>query len=222
MADSELKHVIEAALLAAGEPLSIDRLRGLYPEGREPDRQVVREALAELDNDYSERGIEIKEVASGFRIQVRQAMSPWVSLLWEERPSRYSRALLETLAIIAYRQPITRSEIEEVRGVSVSTTIMRTLQERGWVRVVGHRDVPGRPAMLATTRSFLDYFNLKSLDELPSLMAVRNLDEHPELDLKFPEETAEAGGVAGGESQAREDETGDAVSAPDADDRPQS
>lgn len=188
MAETDLKHVIEAALLAAGEPLSVERIRNLYPEGAEPDKQTVRAALEALAWDYRERGIEVKEVASGFRIQVRESLAPWVSRLWEERPPKYSRALLETLAIIAYRQPITRGEIEEVRGVSVSSQIMRTLQERGWVRVVGHRDVPGRPAILATTRQFLDYFNLKSLDQLPSLMAVRNLDEHPELDLRFPEE----------------------------------
>ncbi|MBA1148925.1 SMC-Scp complex subunit ScpB [Ectothiorhodospiraceae bacterium WFHF3C12] len=188
MAETDLKHVVEAALLAAGEPLSVERIRNLYPEGAEPEKQAVRAAVEELAMDYRDRGIEVKEVASGFRIQVRENLAPWVSRLWEERPPKYSRALLETLAIIAYRQPITRGEIEEVRGVSVSSQIMRTLQERGWVRVIGHRDVPGRPAILATTRQFLDYFNLKSLDQLPSLMAVRNLDEHPELDLRFPEE----------------------------------
>lgn len=192
MAETELKHVIEAALLAAGEPLSVDRIRSLYPEGSEPDKQAVRAALETLSHDYRDRGVEVKEVASGFRIQVRDGLAPWVSRLWEERPPKYSRAVLETLAIIAYRQPITRSEIEEVRGVTVSTAIMRTLQERGWVRVIGHRDVPGRPAILATTRQFLDYFNLKSLDQLPSLMAVRDLDEHPELDLRFPDEGASA------------------------------
>lgn len=204
MAETELKHVIEAALLAAGEPLSVERIRNLYPEGAEPDKQAVRGALEALAMDYQGRGIEVKEVASGFRIQVRDSLAPWVSRLWEERPPKYSRALLETLAIIAYRQPITRGEIEEVRGVSVSTQIMRTLQERGWVRVVGHRDVPGRPAILATTRQFLDYFNLKSLDQLPSLMAVRNLDEHPELDLRFPEE--ETAGVGGEDTDDADDE----------------
>ncbi len=184
-----LKNIVEGALLAAGEPLSLDRLLSLFSEHEQPDRQALRGALAELAHDYANRGMELTEVASGYRIQVRRELAPWVQRLWEERPSRYSRALLETLAIIAYRQPVTRAEIEDIRGVSVSTQIMRTLQEREWIRVVGHRDLPGRPAMFGTTRKFLDYFNLKSLDELPSLAALRDVDDlHLELDLKFPEE----------------------------------
>ncbi|RMG29994.1 MAG: SMC-Scp complex subunit ScpB [Gammaproteobacteria bacterium] len=173
----ELKHILEAALLAAGRPLSLDQLQKLFPEeGARPDKARLREALAELEADYRDRAIELREVGSGWRIQVRSRFSPWVNRLWEEKPPRYSRALLETLAIIAYRQPITRGEIEEIRGVSVSTQILRTLQEREWVRIVGHRDVPGRPALYATTRQFLDYFNLKSLDDLPPLQALRDLE----------------------------------------------
>lgn len=186
-----LKHIIEGALLAAGEPLTLERLQGLFPEEAAPEKAALREALEELALDLQGRGIELKEVASGYRLQVRQELAPWVSRLWEERPGRYSRALLETLAIIAYRQPVTRGEIEDIRGVSVGTPIVRTLQERDWIRVVGHRDVPGRPAMFGTTRKFLDYFNLKSLDELPTLMELRDLDDlQSELDLKFPDEVA--------------------------------
>lgn len=184
-----LKHILEAAMLAAGGAVSLDHMQGLFPRDQMPEKAALRSALAELVQDYRDRGLEVVEVASGWRIQVREHMAPWVGRLWEEKPGRYSRALLETLAIIAYRQPVTRGEIEDVRGVSVSTGIMRTLQDRGWVRVVGHRDVPGRPAMYGTTRAFLDYFNLRGLDQLPSLTELRDLDEvHPELDLGFPEE----------------------------------
>lgn len=187
------KHILEGALLAAGEPLSVERLRGLFPDDAAPEPAAIRGALAELAQDYEGRGVELREVASGYRIQVRDSVAPWVARLWEERPSRYSRAVLETLAIIAYRQPITRGEIEDIRGVTVSTQMMRNLQERGWVRVVGHRDLPGRPAMLGTTRAFLDYFNLRSLEELPPLRAIRDLDgDHPELDLRFPEEDGDS------------------------------
>lgn len=185
--DADLKRILEAALLAAGEPLSLDRLRGLFSEGHQPEPARLRKALEWLAADYAHRGIELAEVASGYRIQVRVDYARWVSRLWEEKPGRYSRALLETLAIIAYRQPVTRGEIEEVRGVTVSTGIMRTLQERGWVRVIGHRDVPGRPALYGTTRAFLDYFNLASLEQLPSLLELRDVaPEHPELDLGPP------------------------------------
>ncbi|NNG12842.1 MAG: SMC-Scp complex subunit ScpB [Halobacteria archaeon] len=170
-----LKHILEAILLAAGRPLSLDQLLAMFSEEERPGRADIRKALAALEEDFADRGVELVQVASGYRIQVRQEMQLWVSRLWEERPARYSRALLETLALIAYRQPITRGEIEEVRGVSVSTSIMKTLLEREWVRVVGHRDVPGHPAMYGTTRQFLDYFGLKSLDELPSLAELRDL-----------------------------------------------
>ena len=185
MSEHSIKTIIEAALLAAGRPLTLDQMRALFPEAAAPEKGELREALGALAEDYAGRGIELKEVASGWRIQVRAELEPWISRLWEEKAPRYSRALLETLALIAYRQPITRGEIEDIRGVSVSSTIMKTLQEREWVRVVGHRDVPGRPAMYGTTREFLDYFNLKSLDELPTLQALRDIDSiNAELDLE--------------------------------------
>ena len=165
----EIKYFIEAALLAAGRPLSIDHLQSLFDGRMQPERSEIREAIASLGEDYEPRGIVIGEVASGFRLQIKSAMADRLQKLWEERPPRYSRAMFETLALIAYRQPITRGEIEEVRGVSVSSNIMRTLIERDWARVVGHRDVPGRPEMFATTKGFLDYFGLKKLDDLPPL-----------------------------------------------------
>jgi len=174
----QIKHIIEAALLAAGQNLTIDRLLALFAEeSAPPGREQIREALAQLDREYSGRGIELRETGSGFRLQVRQEFAPWIGRLWEERPQRYSRALLETLAIIAYRQPITRGEIEDIRGVAVSSNIIKTLQEREWIRIVGHRDVPGKPGLYATTRRFLDHFNLKSLNDLPTLAELRDLDE---------------------------------------------
>ncbi|MBW9273648.1 MAG: SMC-Scp complex subunit ScpB [Candidatus Thiodiazotropha sp. (ex. Lucinisca nassula)] len=197
MTDEEkLKQIVEAALLAAGRPLNLDQLQSLFPEQEAPDKKQLREVLAGLSDDYQGRGIEITEVGSGFRIQVRAEFSPWVSKLWVERPPKYSRALLETLALIAYRQPITRGEIEDVRGVSVSTNIIKTLTEREWVRVVGHRDVPGKPALYATTREFLDYFNLKSLNELPTLAEIRDLDSiNRELELVDPEKQQQQGEI---------------------------
>lgn len=197
MPEQQLKLIIEAALLAAGKPLSLDDLLALFDVTDLPDRQAVREALKALDEDYQERGIELLEVGSGFRIQVRSKFAPWISRLWAERPTRYSRALMETLALIAYRQPVTRGEIEEVRGVSVSSNIIKTLLEREWVRVVGHRDVPGRPSLYATTKEFLDYFNLKSLSELPTLAEIRDLDSiNQELNLELPGITANVDHVA--------------------------
>jgi len=172
----QIKNIIEAALLAAGRPLRRDEMQMLFGMAEAPDNASLDAALQILQDEYAARGIELKEVASGWRVQVKQDYAPWIGLLWEERPARYSRALLETLALIAYRQPITRGEIEDIRGVAVSTHIIKTLQEREWVRVVGHRDVPGRPAMYATTRQFLDYFHLKTLDELPSLAELRDID----------------------------------------------
>ncbi|MBL3590895.1 MAG: SMC-Scp complex subunit ScpB [gamma proteobacterium endosymbiont of Lamellibrachia anaximandri] len=187
-----LKQIIEAALLAAGRPLNLDQLQALFEKEDEPEKKRLREILAELTEDYQGRGIEIREVGNGFRIQVRSKFSPWVSKLWDERPPKYSRALLETLALIAYRQPITRGEIEDIRGVSVSTNIVKTLTEREWVRVVGHRDVPGKPALYATTKEFLDYFNLKGLSELPTLTEIRDLDSiNRELELKDPDKLDE-------------------------------
>ena len=177
MDSTQLKLILEATLFAANQPLSIDRMLTLFLDGGQPTREEIRAALELLKTDYEQRGVELHEVSSGFRFQTRQQFAPWIARLWEERPQRYSRALLETLSLIAYRQPITRAEIEDVRGVGVSSQIVKTLEERGWVRVVGHKDLPGRPALLATTREFLDYFNLKSLDQLPPLAEIRNLDD---------------------------------------------
>lgn len=197
-----LRQIIEGLLLAAGRPLSVAALGQLFAEAGRPTSEQIRDALDAISADCEGRGFELKEVASGFRFQVRTHLSPWMAGLSEERPQRYTRALLETLGLIAYRQPITRGDIEEIRGVAVSSTIIRTLLDREWIRIVGHRDVPGRPAMFATTRQFLDYFNLKSLQELPPLAEIRDLDQlHPELDLggdtegrvlTLPEESAEA------------------------------
>ncbi|MBK1620124.1 SMC-Scp complex subunit ScpB [Lamprobacter modestohalophilus] len=170
----ELKQVVEAALLASGEPLSVERIQGLFDDRERPSRDQVLATFEALREDYKGHGIELVEVAGGWRAQVRASVAPWVGQLWQEKPSRYSRALLETLALIAYRQPITRGEIEQIRGVAVSTPIIKTLSEREWVRVVGHRDVPGRPALYATTRRFLDYFGLRSLNELPPLAEIRD------------------------------------------------
>ncbi|MFZ1536046.1 MAG: SMC-Scp complex subunit ScpB [Chromatiaceae bacterium] len=170
-----LKNIVEAALLAAGGPLTLDSLLELFGTDAEPPtREALNVALATLAEDYRDRGIELAQVAGGYRIQVRKDCAPWIARLWDEKPPRYSRALLETLALIAYRQPITRGEIEDIRGVAVSTHIVKTLLEREWVRVVGHRDVPGRPSLYATTRKFLDYFGLKSLNELPTLAELRD------------------------------------------------
>ena len=169
MDDKEIKYFLEAALLAAGRPLNIDQLKGLFDGRMAPEKTEIRAAIAALNEEYEARGIVVSEVASGFRMQVKASMADRLQKLWEERPPRYSRALFETLALIAYRQPITRGEIEEIRGVTVSSNITRQLLERDWVRVVGHRDVPGRPAMFGTTKGFLDYFSLKKLDDLPPL-----------------------------------------------------
>lgn len=171
-----VKNIVEAAIHAAGKAISLDKLSSLFPDDEVIEKSVLRQAIEQLVQDYQDKGVELVEVSSGFRFQVAQSVAPWVSRLWEEKPQKYSRALLETLALIAYRQPITRGEIEEIRGVSVSSQIIRTLVEREWIRVIGHRDVPGKPAMYATTRQFLDYFSLKKLDELPSLSEIRDLD----------------------------------------------
>jgi segregation and condensation protein B len=176
-APEKLKNIIEAALLAAGGPLSLDMMLTLFLDEEQPEKKELREVLDQLRQDYEGRGIEVVEVGSGWRIQVVEEVSLWVSRLWTERAPRYSRALMETLALIAYRQPITRGDIEDIRGVSVSTNIIKTLLEREWVRVVGTRDVPGKPSLYGTTREFLDYFNLKTLDELPPLAEIRDLDE---------------------------------------------
>lgn len=177
MTPDELKSVVEGALFAAGRALSIEQLQALFEEGHAPDAGSLRAVLSALAADYDGRGVQLQQVSSGWRFQVRTEVGPWVSRLWEERPQRYSRALLETLALIAYRQPITRSEIEDIRGVTVSTQIVKTLLEREWIRVAGHKEVPGRPALFATTRSFLDDFNLQSLADLPALADIRDLAE---------------------------------------------
>lgn len=184
-----LKQIIEGAIMAADTPLSVDQLMQLFEQDA-PDRADVRAALKEIEQDCEDRGFELKKVASGYRFQVRSDYGEWVSRLWKEKPPRYTRALLETLALIAYKQPITRGDIEEIRGVAVSTNIIRTLLEREWVRVVGHRDVPGHPALYATTKSFLDYFNLQSLDELPTLAEIRDLTKVNE-ELEMEEELIE-------------------------------
>lgn len=195
-----LKAAVEAALLAAGQPLSVAQLGELFPEAQRPNHTELAQALEALALECADRGIELKEVASGFRFQVKADVHAYVSQLWTERQTRYSRALMETLALIAYRQPITRGEIEAVRGVAVSTQTVKTLEEREWVRVVGHRDVPGRPALYGTTRQFLDYFNLRSLDELPTLAEIRDLDAlEPQLD--FPAEGAVVAAVAADDSE---------------------
>lgn len=186
MDPTEIKYFIESALLAAGRPLSIDQIEALFDENSAPEKSQLREAIASLREDYAGRGIEIGEVASGFRVQVKTSMAERLQKLWEERPPRYSRALFETLALIAYRQPMTRGEIEEVRGVSVSSNIVRSLMEREWIRVVGHRDVPGRPALFGTTKLFLDYFGLKKLDDLPPLADLSDW-ESLRVQLNLPE-----------------------------------
>lgn len=174
---NELKNILEAALLVAGKPLSLKRMAALFPKDSVPTNDALRLAIAELEADYADRGIELKQVGKGYRFQSREKYSEWVSRLSEERPARYSRALLETLAIIAYRQPVTRGDIEDIRGVTVSTDTIRTMLEREWVREVGHRDVPGKPALFGTAPGFLEHFNLTSLSDLPPLSELRDLDE---------------------------------------------
>ena len=200
MSEIGLVQIIEGALLAAGRPMTVAQLAELFEEHERPENAAIREALEEAAARCEGRGFELLEVAGGFRYQVRQSLSPWVARLWHERPQKYSRALLETLSLMAYRQPITRGEIEEIRGVAVSTNIIKTLHEREWIRVVGHRDVPGRPAMYATTRHFLDYFNLKSLDQLPALAEIRDLDTlNAELGFSqpLPDDTDAGEGASG-------------------------
>ncbi len=185
-----IANVIEAALFAAEKPLNLDKLQSLFGEEDAPEKALLRGIIEQLQQQCEGRGVELVEVSSGFRYQTRKSLSPWISKLWEERPPRYSRALLETLALIAYRQPITRAEIEDIRGVAVSSQIIKTLIERNWVRVIGHRDVPGRPGLYASTKEFLDYFGLKSLDDLPALADIKDIDKlNAELDLRFPGET---------------------------------
>ena len=202
MSQHDLKNLVEAALLAHGQPLSIEQVRGLFDEFERPEVEAVREVLQALAEDCVGRPVELVEVASGWRLQVRGEYAARLSRLWQEKPGRYSRALLETLALIAYRQPITRGEIENVRGVVVNPNIVRTLTERGWIRVVGQREVPGHPELLGTTREFLDYFGLKSLDELPSLAALKDMDDVG-IQLEFAEtvQAAAAGQPAANDAE---------------------
>ena len=183
----ELKNIIEAAIMVSDEPITVDRLIGMFTDATKPERSTVNELLLELQLEYANRGFELKRIDKGYRLQTREEYSPWLARLRAGRPPRYSRALLETLAIIAYRQPVTRGEIEEIRGVAVSTDIIRTLVDREWIRQVGVRDVPGKPALFATTRSFLGYFNLEGLTQLPSLQDIRDLETiADELNMKLP------------------------------------
>jgi segregation and condensation protein B len=229
MIDHPMSNVVEAVLLAAGRPVTIEQIQDLFEEHERPPAEDLLAALEGLAQRYEGTGIELREVASGWRVQVRPQYSDIVSRLWQERPSRYSRALLETLALVAYRQPITRGEIEDIRGVSIASTIMRTLHERNWIRVVGHREVPGRPELLSTTREFLDYFGLKSLDDLPTLAELQDLDAiNEQLDLPgaptVVEPVALPPPAAQGDEMAAEiDETLDDESAADDEDedRPQ-
>lgn len=185
ISSDQLRRIVEAAMLAAAKPLSISQLQALFDDDEKPSKAEFEAAFEDIHNDCEGRGFELLEVANGWRFQVRQDLSPWVGRLWEEKPQKYSRAMLETLALVAYRQPITRGEIEEIRGVAVSSHIMKTLMERNWVKVVGHRDVPGRPAMYATTKDFLDYFSMSSLEDLPTLAEIRDLDSlNQELNLE--------------------------------------
>lgn len=193
MSDHHIRNVIEASLLAAGKPMSINEIVELFDEDGRPDKSQIQTSLEALASDYEDRGIELRETASGWRIQIRQSYAREVSRLWPERPQKYSRALLETLALIAYRQPITRAEIESVRGVAVNPNIVKTLMEREWIRVVGHRDVPGHPELLGTTRSFLDYFGLRTIDELPPLAELKQMvDLNPQLTLPVADSTEDS------------------------------
>jgi len=226
MEQQQLKNIIEAVLMSAEKPLKVNDIEILFAGDNDmPTRDEIRKTLKLLVEDYESRGFELKEVASGFRLQVRQDYSQWIGRLWEEKPARYTRALLETIALIAYRQPITRGEIEEVRGVSVSSNIIKTLMEREWIKVLGHKDVPGKPALYGTTKEFLDYFNLKSLEDLPSLAEIKDLDQiHQELDLDIDNtESVDEQGEAGsnddepGSVQADDDQADKDTAAVEAD-----
>lgn len=204
----ELAPLLEAFLLASGKPQSLERLFELFEEGERPEPAVFKKALTLLGKSCEGRAFELKEVSSGYRLQIREKFSPWVGRLWEERPQRYSRALLETIALIAYRQPITRGEIEDVRGVAVNSNIVKTLLEREWIRVVGYRDVPGKPAMFATTKAFLDHFNLKNLEDLPPLAELREMEAEPVLDFDdapVPQSLQELADASAGPEEEKEE-----------------
>ena len=188
----KLQNILEAILISADNPLSVEKLLGFFEPEDLVNRNDMKKALFDLQQSYTNHGFELIETASGFRFQTKQEYKQWVTQHWDEKPAKYSRALLETLALIVYRQPITRAEIEDIRGVAVSSHIVKTLHERDWIRIVGHKEVPGRPSLLGTTRQFLDYFNLKSLDEMPSLSEIQDIDKlYPELNLKIQEELGE-------------------------------
>jgi segregation and condensation protein B len=214
---AELKRILEAAILAANTPQTLVQLNDLFGDDNPPGVDSIHAAIELLQSDYADRGVALVEVASGWRFQVRPEMQVWVSRLWTERQPKYTRALLETLALIAYRQPVTRAEIEQIRGVAVSSNIIRTLEEREWIRVLGHRDVPGKPALFGTTRQFLDYFGLKSLDQLPPLAELRDLSElEPQLDLDRIAPVAVAGRLAA-DSDAENDADAEAEADTDTD-----
>ncbi len=218
MNDQYVKNVVEAALLAAGRPLTMDELVSVFDERDGSNAEEVRAALATLSAEYATRGLELLEVASGYRIQIRAAVAQPVARLWQERPAKYSRALLETLALVAYRQPITRGEIEQIRGVAVNPNIIKTLLERSWIRVVGHRDVPGKPELLGTTRDFLDYFGLKKLDDLPTLAQLKELEDlRVQLTLPGADPQVAAAGAPDADALPDEDEEQEAGGVPDAD-----
>lgn len=210
MEKEQLKTILEAVLMAASSPLSVDGLLNIFAEDQRPERDELKAALEEMISECDARSYELKKVSSGYRFQVKRDYADYVSRLWEDKPARYSRALLETLALIAYRQPLTRGEIEAVRGVSVSSHIIKTLDERDWIKVVGHRDVPGKPALYATTKAFLDYFNLETLDDMPSLQEIRDIDEiNAELDLRLPEDEAAKSEQADTENTSADEQTTD-------------
>ena len=181
--EHKISQVIEAVLLSASRPIDVQEIERVFPEDERPTREEIRQALQEIEEQCKDRGVELKKVSSGYRLQVRQSLSSYVAKLWEERPQRFSKATLETLALIAYRQPITRGEIEEIRGVTIGTQLMRGLMERGWVKIVGQRDIPGRPSLYSTTKEFLDYFGLQHLRELPELPELPDLQS---LDMELP------------------------------------
>ncbi len=210
MTPEQLECIIEAAVMVAEQPLTVAQIQKLFPESELPSTQEIRDAIQNLQQRYADRGIELHEVASGFQFQAKVSLSPWLSKLWEERPPRYSRAFLETLAIIAYRQPVTRAEIEDIRGVSVSSSIFKTLLERDWIKLVGYKDIPGKPAIYGTTKTFLDHFNLKSLRELPTLEEIQALAAPPEV---LPVQLAFDNGVQ--EAEQQEETVEDAASETD-------
>lgn len=211
----QMKRIIEAALMAAERPLTVENLQRLFEENTNdnlPSNKEIKEVLQILSEDYKDRAVNLIEVASGYRFQICKDVAPWVQKLWQERPPRYSRALLETLALIVYRQPITRAEIEDVRGVSVSTTVIKTLLEREWVRIVGHKDLPGKPALYATTKQFLDDLNLKSLEELPSLMEIQDLDQlENQLNIQLKLDVAPTQNAGENSEESEHEATTDAV-----------